>query len=349
MTRVLETTKRDDVRLKMAFLGVALGAIALSGPSALAAEPPEGHSEARPEGEHGEPHGEHAEHEEREGESEPPFAIDLDLVLGFGKVDAVDQTPIAATPQGVPQIDRVKATTYSFLLAGEYELGKGVALGARVPFSAGSLDSPASRGTAVFGNIEIEGAYKLELSESLGFELAVGVALPTADGTPVPEDPGTVATAQGVIDQGAYDRGAIQRAAAMSRGYEDNALFETSHLGIIPKLTVEIHHRGFRFDPYVKLENLIATRSGEDHNYIGELVVGAALGYAITKNVEPTVRIWTNVPLANTDFAAVAVVEPQLRLRFGAVVPYVGAILPIAGPLTSPYEVGIRLGVGARF
>jgi hypothetical protein len=340
MTKVLKATKRDDVPLKALLLG-ALAAIGSAGPSAFAAERSEGHAEARAEGEHG-------EREEGGTESEAPFAIALDLVLGFGKVDAVDLAPTAATPQGVPKIDRVQATTSSFLLAGEYELGKGVALGARVPFSAGSLAAPASRGAAVLGNIEIEGAYKLELNESLAFELGVGVALPTADGTPVPEDPGAVAGAQGAIDQGAFDRGAIQRAVAMSRGYEDNALFETSHLGIIPKLTLEIHHRGFRFDPYAKLENLIATRSGEDHDYIGELVVGAAVGYAITKNVEPVIRVWTNVPLANTDFAAVAVAEPQLRLRFGEVVPYIGAILPFAGPLTNPYDVGVRFGVRGR-
>ncbi len=67
------------------------------------------------------------------------------------------------------------------------------------------------------------------------------------------------------------------------------------------------------------------------------------------KYFEPTVRVWANAPLTGADFNnPVAVVEPQLRFHFGDVNPYVGVILPFAGPITNPYAYGVRVGVTHR-
>ena len=121
-------------------------------------------------------------------------------------------------------------------------------------------------------------------------------------------------------------------------------------MGIIPKVVLEYHADKLRLDPWIKLENLIATDSALAHKYTGEFLLGANVAYLASKEVEPTLRLWTNIPVANADFKAVAVAEPQLRMHFGEVTPYLGVVLPFAGTsLTSPYAVGLRLGIGAKF
>jgi hypothetical protein len=129
---------------------------------------------------------------------------------------------------------------------------------------------------------------------------------------------------------------------------EENALYEIDHVGLIPKLALGYHHGAFHFDPYVKLENLIATKSNAEHSYTGELVFGGTAAYRALPHVEPALRVWANVPLANTDFSAVAAAEPQLRFPFHDITPLVGVLLPFAGPLTNPYEVGVRIAIGGR-
>ena len=98
----------------------------------------------------------------------------------------------------------------------------------------------------------------------------------------------------------------------------------------------------------MKLDNLIATNS--NYSFIDELVFGANISGFLGPAVEPMLRVWANAPLTGADFSSVvAVVEPQLRFHLGPVTPYVGGVLPFAGPITNPYDFGIRVGLSARF
>jgi hypothetical protein len=203
------------------------------------------------------------------------------------------------------------------------------------------------RGASAIGNVEIEPEGRIKLAEGLHLKLALGIALPTAQGGEIPSTAAAIPADGPGIDQNAYDRFAAQRAAAMTRGYEEDALFEPTHLGIVPKVTLAWASDGVRIDPWVKLENLIATESGR--KFIDELVFGVNLGYRVSRAFEPGVRVWANVPVSNVDFTAVAVAEPQLAFHFRPVDLSAGVILPFAGPLTSPYDVGVRLAAGFRF
>jgi hypothetical protein len=288
-----------------------------------------------------------------EGKEERSIKLNVDFVLGFGShVDVVNQTfPPSFGPVQSASIDSAKVTTYSFIAGAGYELAKGFELGARLPFGWGSIQSNENRGTGVVGNLEVEGAYEYELNERMELEFALGIALPTAQGTETPDSPDAVPVVAGAVNTAEFDRFAVQKATAGARGYEDNALYEPDHVGFIPSAKLEYHDAEHKWhvDPWLKIENLIATKSGLAHGYTGELVLGVNGGYRAAEHFEPTLRLWTNVPMAGADFTAVAVAEPQLRFPFADFTPALGVILPFAGPLTSPYNVGVRFSFGARF
>jgi hypothetical protein len=220
-----------------------------------------------------------------------------------------------------------------------------------VPFTfAGfSPNGSAARSTTGFGNVEVAGEYETSITKGLHFVGALGVALPTAVGDEIPPDLANASA--GSVDATAFDRWSLSRAAASARGYEDNALFEPHRLGIIPKVGVVYRLRGFSVEPYVKVENLVATSTALEQKYVGELVGGLRVGYWVHKQFELGVKGWVNVGYAGSDEdkqTAVAI-EPQVVLKFGPVRPYAGVIVPVAGPPSDNGFVGVRLGAAAAF
>ena len=219
----------------------------------------------------------------------------------------------------------------------------------RVTIGTFSQPGRQSRGTAALGNLELEGEYERHLNHRMKLILALGVALPTAQGDELPEAEVAAKLGQGV-GLNAYDRFAVNHAAAASRGYEENALFEPKRLGIIPKVAFNMKFRKLTVEPYVKLENLVSTVSVPEHSYIGELILGMWAGYLVHPVLEPGVRVWTNIPIAGNDEGAVGVVEPQLRFHVGSITPIVGGIIPFAGKaLTDPQFGGLRLAIAGKF
>jgi hypothetical protein len=291
--------------------------------------------------------------EEHEEESEPRLTLGVDFVLGFGKTDVVSQS-LPGSFSTAPQyfVAPARTTTESFVLYGDYEIAKHVGIGVALPFTGGGFSPPSgdSHGTTALGNIELEGEYGMELSKAAELKLALGVALPTAQGAELPDSNDVLQAMGPSVDTNTFDRFSINKAAAASRGYESNALFEPKHLGLVPKIILDYHPtHAFSLEPYVKLENLIATTSDQAHSYTGELVLGARIAYKVVPAFEPGVRVWMNAPLSGADFKTVGVVEPELRFHAGNLTPMVGAILPFAGTLTDPYFAGIRFGLNGRF
>jgi hypothetical protein len=297
----------------------------------------------------------HPQEESSEGEEkEKGISIGLDMVLGFGDVTIANQSlPGSNGVTPVSSINNSQVSTESFILSGGYELGK-VGLGLRLPFALGQLnpDGFQSRGGSAVGNLELSGEYGFNLNEQLKLIGELGVTLPTAQGSEVPDDVSKLATnsSTGLIDQNAYDRFSLNHAAASSRGFEDNALFEPQRFGLIPKIVLRYHTRqGLTIEPYVKLENLMDTSGHADQGYVGELVPALRAAYRVAKHLEPGLRVWGNVPISGGGLKAVGVLEPELRIPFEHVTPMVGVIIPFAGPLTSPEFVGVQAAVAANF
>jgi hypothetical protein len=286
-----------------------------------------------------------------EVDEETRFSAGVDFVAGFGETTAATQIPPGSAnvnPLNVVGSAPVGADSFIFSLG--YEPIKHLGFGVRVPVATGSIDPAGyqSRYIADIGNVELEGEYSADVAKATALVLSLGLALPTASGSEVPA---TTAGLRGQpFDQSAYDRFTIDYAAAASRGFEENALFFADRFGIVPKLALEYHPGALRLEPYAKLENMISTTSDTTARYIGELVVGARAAYLVGKYFEPGVRLWTTIVLTPAD-QAVAVIEPEVRLHFGLVTPYVGGIIPFAGPLAhSPTEFGgVRVGASLAF
>jgi hypothetical protein len=293
------------------------------------------------------------EDETSEGvEEEPRFKIGIDFVFGFGKTAAADQIPpgsLSVNP--INQVDADPIHTDTFIFDFGYDLTKNFGLGVRVPLTLGTIspDSLQSRTVTAFGNVELEAEYESHLSPRLKLVYSLGVALPTASGTRVPD---ATSGLNSNFDQDSLDRYSMSIAAAAAHGYEENALFLSNRLGIIPKLTLEYEGAsGLRLAPYVKVENLISTATDGSNKYIGELVIGGRAGYLVNKYVEPGVRIWTTLAFAGDSDGSVAVVEPDVFFHVGQLMPYVGMIIPFAGSIAKEpsHFVGVRLGASLAF
>ena len=288
-----------------------------------------------------------------EGETSKIFLLDLDMVFGSGHQTFVNNViPPGSTNglTGVTTLQSGRVTSYSFVLDGDVRLTEGFGVGLRVPFVGGTLFADPTRSDGGLGSVEVGAGGRLKLADMLALELSLGVSLPTATGQQVPATAAQVPIVQGAVDQPSFDRFAVVRAASQARGYEDDELFQPQHLGINPKVRLIAGTEGkWHVDPWIKLDNLIATSSS--YSFIGEFLFGVNVGGFLIPELEPVLRFWANVPLTGADFGStVAVLEPQLRFHFGPVTPYVGGILPVAGSsLTSPYDFGVRVGAGARF
>lgn len=290
---------------------------------------------------------------EGEKKHEDVGKVGLDLVLGWGKVPfAIESPPMGAQP--VPTYsyaDKVPSNVQSFVLGAGLEVVEHFEVGARLPFTfAGfSPDGTPGRSTTSFGNLELEGEYGARVAQGLRLYGSLGVALPTAQGTEVPTDLSNAPATN--VDASAYDRWSLNRAAAAARGYEDNALFEPNRFGIIPRVGLLYRNHGLSLEPYVKLENLVATSSSLANGYVGEFVGGLRVGYWVHKEFEVALRGWANVGFAGADEdkKTTVAIEPQVVLRFGPVRPYVGVILPFTGPPNDGGFVGARLGVDVAF
>jgi hypothetical protein len=338
----------------------ASGSLSLGGASAEAHGAAEGEKKGeekkgegeKKEGEKGE-HAEHGEGEHGEEGEEAKFHVGVDLVFGFGKtntVTAVLPGQLATVPEAT--VSASKITTQSFLLSGGYELGKGFGVGFRVPLTLGQWQAPgqSSHSTSAIGNVELEAEYEMHLNPQMKLFFGLGLALPTAQGDEVPNQEELDADKNAALqNQNGYDRFAVNHAAAASRGYMDNALFEPKRFGIIPMVGLDYTVSHILIDPFVKMENLISTSGNPEHKYIGELVLGSFLGYEVAKQLDVGARVWANVLFAG-ESGGVGVVEPQLRMHFGNIHPLVGGIIPFAGSaLTSPQFGGVRVAVVARF
>ena len=289
-------------------------------------------------------------HEAPEGE-EKPFAVSLDVVLGWGKVPFAVQNLPTTGSQAITysRADAAPSDVQSFVLGGDFEATEHFGVGVRIPFTFGTVSptGSAARSTTALENVELESEWSTRLSANLRLVAGLGVALPTAQGE---EIPATLVNASSV-DVGSYDRYSVARAAELARGYEANALFEPGRLGAIPQITLSYKGPRFRFEPYLKVENLIRTSSSLDAPYVGEAVGAVRAGYLIGSHVEAAIRGWINVGFAGTpdDRTTVVAVEPDVVGSFGPVKLYGGVVVPLVGPPEDAGFFGVRLGLAVAF
>ncbi len=305
-----------------------------------AARPAPGAEEPRPTGGEG-------------GEAAERGVVGLDVVLGWGNVPFAVQNLPTTGVQAITysRSDATPSDVQSFVLTGRFDATEHLAVGARVPFTLGTFSpaGSAARSATSLGNVEFEGELETHLGSHAKLVGALGVALPTGQGDEIP------ATLVGVpassVNPGSYDRYSLSRAAALARGYEDNALFETGRLGVVPKLALICRGPRFGLESYVKVENLIQAAGSLDTPYVGEVVAGVRLVYRLGAHVEASVRGWINVGFAGTpdDMKTAVAIEPDLAVSSGALRAYAGFVAPVVGPPADAGFLGVRLGLVVSF
>jgi len=279
--------------------------------------------------------------------------VSLDLVFGWGKVPfAVQNLPTTGEQSlNYSRSDATPADVQSFLLGGTFGAGEHLELGLLVPFTLGTFSpaGSAARSTTSLENVELDGMWRARLGDRLELEARIGLVLPTAQGEEIPASLAN-APASSVNPQ-SYDRFSLARAAAMVRGYEDNALFVPGRLGMVPELSLAYEGARFRFEPYVKVENLMRTDTSLDALYVGELVAAVRAGLRVGSHVELAARGWASVGFAGTpDDRTVAVaVEPDVLGLSGPLKGYAGVVVPLAGPPAQAGFFGVRLGLVFAF
>jgi hypothetical protein len=284
-----------------------------------------------------------------EEKEERKFFVGLDAAIGWGKVPfSVQNLPTTGTQAITYTRSDTRSHVQSFVLAFGWEASDRLELGARLPFSFGTFmpDGAPSRSSSSIGNLELEAEYPMHPSERLELGAALGVALPTGQGTQIPDLNGTNAAS---VDEDSYDRFSLARASALARGAEDNALFEPRHFGIIPRVGAVYRAGSLKIEPSVKVENLIATSSTLP-SYVGELVPALRVGYGLDR-FELVLRGWVNVGFAGgaEDKTTSGAVEPDVAVATGPLRAWAGLMVPVAGPAADAGFLAVRLGVSGRF
>jgi hypothetical protein len=295
-----------------------------------------------------------AEEAEKEPESEPRARVDLEIVIGAGKLDALNPDPTSVVVTG--QLHYVRAltpaTAAGIVLSGQYEVAHGFGLGLRLPVAVGELrpDNDIARSTTNLGNVEVEAEYEKELSEHVVFFVGGHVALPTASGSELPTD-AELAGSQAGIDPISADKYAVNKAVSNAFGDENTALWLAGYLGLVPVVGVKLRFGRVRIEPYVKLESMFSIRKDAHEGQIVELVPGGRIAVNVVPKVfDIGLRAWGSFTLTNHDGDLnIGVIEPEVR--FGAERWHVtaGVLFPFAGELTSPQWFAGRLSGTVAF
>jgi hypothetical protein len=274
-----------------------------------------------------------------------PLRLELDTVLGRGGIVTLAEGASDASQRELADVDCA-----SFVITGEYAVLESLDLGVRIPLNVvRTHPSSDSRTSVTLSNVEIDIDYEMELTPELSLIAALDLALPTASGEPLPSAR-TLATRPAsdvrrrIRD---YDAYASHRIATSVRGHEEDALFEPGYLGFVPVIALQYLRGRLTVRAYLEIENLFGVRSYTTERYIGELDFGASVAWQLSELVELALKTWANAGIVGEDESA-AVVEPQLRLRFGHLELVAGAIIPYAGDLVDPQFFGARLAVATR-
>ena len=294
------------------------------------------------------------EFEEEEGE--PPEKVArlhlwADNVFGLGRTRVLTVQPIRlGAAEAVHHLESVQFSSQNYDVGVSYEFINDLAVGVEFPITHITYDtSLGPRGKSAIGNLELNAEYVRIIAKHLAIVPSLEVALPTAQGDEPPSKEEIDAEPGKQRDVAPFDRFAAQRAAAAVRGWEENHLFAPHRLGVVPRIGLLYELGKLEIEPYAKVGMLFSTNS---ESFEGDIVLALRAGYRIHRLFDAGARVWTNIPIGGNlpeDESPVGVVEPQIRGHFGPVLPVFGVVLPFAGPLSHPENVGIRFALAAHF
>ncbi len=290
--------------------------------------------------------------DDADSENGPKLGLEIDWVLGFGKITAVEQKfpgSLQRDPINVSVVAPYRVQSY--VLGAHYRF-ESFGLGLRLPLTVGNIRdaAPGTTGENVFtnGGLEIALDMSRKMSETVTVSPRLGLVAPIAQGDAAP-----ASLAGASVDKYALYKYTANVAAAMARGNEDDALFWPGRLGVVPSASAHLAIGAVSIDPYAKLPVLVDVHATSTERVRVEAVAGVSAGFDATSWLEPGLRVWAMVPIAAESGMRdpVAVVEPHVRLHSSdnAYGLLLGGVVPFAGALTNPYAGGVRASLAAKF
>ncbi len=292
--------------------------------------------------------------EKEEANEEKRGAVDLEIVIGAGQVDAINPVANGLTGQLGYERRLTDVVASGIVLSGRWDVTKSFNLGLRVPIAVATLrpENDLDRTIANLGNVELEAEYEKELGEHVEFFVGAHVALPTSFGNELPSE-ATLATNPASIDPIASDKFSANKAVSSAYGAENTALWLAGYLGLVPAVGVKLRFGPVRIEPYVKLESMFSVRPESNERAIVELDVGGRFAVEVASfpkhgtsktKLDVGARAWGSFTLTDHEGDLnIGVVEPELRVGGERWRVTAGLLVPFAGDLTDPQWISGRL------
>ena len=300
------------------------------------------------------------EEKKEEGKAEKRGAADLEVVIGAGKVDAIN--PVANGLTGTLTYERrlTDVVASGIVLSGRWDVSENFNLGIRLPIAVATL-RPADdldRTIVNLGNVELEAELEKELNEHVEFFAGAHVALPTSFGNELPSE-ATLATNPASVDAVASDKFSANKAVSNAYGSENTALWLAGYLGLVPAVGVKLRFGPVRIEPYVKVENMFSVRPESSERAIVELDVGGRVAVQVASfpkqsesktHIDVGARAWGSFTLTDHEGDLnIGVVEPEVRVGGEKWRVTAGVLVPFAGELTDPQWISGRLSATVLF
>ena len=272
----------------------------------------------------------------------PPAAVSLDMLVGLGAMRDV------TNDSGVTDL-----TVLSFVFGLQYRFGESLTIGARFPYSTGSITGPGGAAddynTFAIGNLELSGRYAFDLTRRISLPVELALYFPSASGDLFAD----------ANDQGARAQALVNQAAAYSRGFEENPLFASKRMGIRIGAGVTYDRNEIHVEGHTRLD--IMGKTGGNEPVAAELhtpnttwLTGASFFYDFFGGkLTPGLRTWlavTTLPVfaGTRDYSgAQFVLEPDVYTRIPlnaagslAIRGGLGYVIPVGGALGGGQKIG---------
>jgi hypothetical protein len=293
-----------------------------------------------------------SEEDKRPVDLGPQRHLFFETVIGFG--DIRDPTNDLAPTQ---------ITVASFVPGFRWRFGDTWAATLRVPFATGTVEGPDPGPgddfkAGALGNIELAVKPTFALSRSLRLPVGFAFAIPSAGGELFPVG----------AELGKRGQALLNQAAAESRGWEENALFTSRRIGIIPSAGIAFDWKALRLAADMKVEILVKsggnpppTASGTtpqaklNHPSVNWVTALSAFYDLFDGKLSPGLRFWLAVSrqpvvVGTIDYSgAQPVLEPVINSRIKlnqagslALGGGIGFILPLGGHLGGAHAASAK-------
>jgi len=273
------------------------------------------------------------------------------VLIGFGR----------APESGPANPESPKTTSATFMVGGHYDLSPQLTLGARLPWTVGSMQQNNGVYSSVqaLGALELRGEYRVRLSPFTRLPFFAGLGVPIAQGN--------------YDTTSSFRQTRLNAVADAASGYRDGELFGVKRLpvilgggidyerkalhlhaatkfvfgvkvggnfptGTIPEGTYELKSVSFRN----------VTSAGVAYQFLAKPALFGALDSWVTYNAIHAVE-FNSAAGATTPTRLQVVFEPRVGARFGKISPSLGYIFPIGGRLADSSSSGLELHCDVAF